>query len=193
MVYRVFPLPAMVLPLGQMPHAMARHLAICRQMVMGYPVDHFVSATCGRDKDLTDSKHSFGDRGAVGRVLCLPIRALRSGLTSELLQKTAQGQSSVGADKKQALVRSCTDWIVVAGAMAVQGMANFWHASFRASPFEGGSHLPPKPCMNELPAHAPNSIDCNLHPYRLHARTNCSGFEKLYRSRQQRPRVSGAL
>lgn len=192
MVYRLSSLPAMAPRFGHAPDAMAQLPAICRRLAAWKAQGRVVTPNLGRNGILTNGKHISSGRGAAGRVLCLSVRAPRSDGKSALL-RTSSGRSSVGADKRQAMVRPCKDWGGVAGATALQGMANLWHASFRASQFEGGSHLPPQPCMNELPAHAPNSFDRSLRPDRLYACTDRSGFQKLHRGERQRTRVSGDL
>ncbi len=121
-----------------------------------------------------------GGRGATGRALCLPNRALHPATTVGLLRRAWCGVKGDGAVKMQA-----KDWLgkalgLDAGASDTKGLTGVLRASRHASPIDRGPLRPLKPCMNGLPAHAPDIHDRRSRPDCLYACPVSTGFQKLH-------------
>lgn len=122
-------------------------------------------------------------RGATGRALCLPNRALHSCTSVGLLRRAWTGVKGVGAVEMRALSRSGKTLGADAGASDLEDLIGVLRASRHASPTKQGPLRPLKPCMNGLPAHAPVTLDHRLRRWRpigLHACTTSAGLKELH-------------
>lgn len=180
MVTNHLPLLAKVaLPGGLVRMAQIVARAICRQHAT--PIAHQTPAPLlGARGARSGRRCAKVGEGAVGRVLCLPNRALRPNTLIGLLRSVVFGWMSDGAGEVRAIARSGGSWVGDAGASLAQGLTGVLHAVHRASPTVTGAFAPLKPCMNGLPAHAPVIPYRRSGPCCLHARPTCRGDEELY-------------
>ena len=129
---------------------------------------------------IADRRPMTGSRGAVGRAFCLPNRASHPSTTVGLLRRAWLGMRSNGAGDTRALSRSGKALGLDAGASDTKGLTGVLRASRHASPTQWGPLRPLKPCMNGLPAHAPDIHDCRSRPDCLYACPIGTGLKELH-------------
>lgn len=180
MVYAPPALVAKVAPSGSLARGVwAAASAICRRSDAARGANHHDAALRGAMRP-ADRTPADGGGGAVGRVLCLPNRALCRPATPKLLWGVARAAQSDGAGKPRAFARLDKGLETDAGASGASGLTGVLHAARCASPTRRRGDAALKPCMNELPAHAPVSIDRRLRPCRLYARSRRAGYQELH-------------